>query len=84
MDPSCVGWTGRSEMPIIDAACRRIVLAALLGAAAGGLFAACSSLPPGPTYTDEELRAICERHGGWWRGSLIPGYCEYQLANQAP
>jgi len=73
-------------MPTIGRSCRRIVLIALLGAAAGGLFAACSSLPQGPTYTEEELRAACERHGGWWRGSLIPGYCEYQSASltQAP
>lgn len=64
---------------------RRLILGALLVAAAGGLLTACSSMPPGPTYTDEELRAICERHGGWWRGNLIPGYCEYQLAShQAP
>jgi hypothetical protein len=68
----------------VKGSCLRILLTALLCAAAGGLFAACSSLPQGPTYTDEELRAICERHGGWWRGNLIPGYCEYQLANQAP
>jgi hypothetical protein len=71
-------------MCAIKGSCLRIVLAALLSAAAGGLFAACSSLPQGPTYTEEELRAACERHGGWWRGSLIPGYCEYQLANEAP
>jgi hypothetical protein len=27
-----------------------------------------------------ELRASCERRGGWWRGSLIPDYCEFQGA----
>jgi DNA polymerase-3 subunit delta len=27
-----------------------------------------------------ELQAICERQGGWWRGYLIPGYCESQAA----
>lgn len=64
---------------------RRLVLGAMLAAAAGGLLSACSSMPPGPTYTEDELRAICERRGGWWRGNLIPGYCEYQTAsNQAP
>ena len=38
-------------------------------------------MPPGPTYTEDELRVICERRGGWWRGNLIPGYCEYQTAS---
>ena len=64
---------------------RRLVLGALLAAAAGGLVSGCASMPQGPTYTDAELKAICERRGGWWRGNLIPGYCEYQTAsNQAP
>ena len=64
---------------------RRLVLGALLAAAAGGFLGACSSLPPAPTYTEDELRVICERRGGWWRGNLIPGLCEYQTAsNQAP
>jgi hypothetical protein len=59
----------------------KVVLAgALLGAVAGGLLAACSATPHGPTYTDAELQAICEREGGWWRGYLIPGYCESQAA----
>jgi hypothetical protein len=60
---------------------RRVVLGARLGAAAGGLLTACSSMPAGPTYTEDELRIICERRGGWWRGNLIPGYCEYQSAS---
>ena len=42
-------------------------------------------MPQGPTYTEAELKAICERRGGWWRGNLIPGYCEYQTAfSQSP
>jgi hypothetical protein len=45
-----------------------------------GLFSACSTVYP-PTYTDAELKAQCERRGGWWRGSLIAGYCEYQSAS---
>lgn len=51
-----------------------------------GLLAGCAGLPQGPTYTDAELQAICERQGGWWRGKLIAGYCEYQTASlsQAP
>ena len=40
------------------------------------LLAGYAALPPGPTYTDATLRAICERQGGWWRGELIAGYCE--------
>ena len=75
-------------MTIVDATkrmARRLVLGALLAATAGGLLSACGSMPPGPTYTDDELRVICERRGGWWRGNLIPGYCEYQTAaTQAP
>jgi len=64
---------------------RRLVLGVLLAAAAGGLVAGCASMPQGPTYTEAELKAICERRGGWWRGNLIPGYCEYQTAsNQSP
>jgi hypothetical protein len=52
-----------------------------LGAAACGLLAGCAGMPTEPTYTDAELRAICERQGGWWRGELIAGYCEYQSAS---
>jgi hypothetical protein len=57
----------------------RLAAVALLAAALGG----CAGLPTGPTYTDQELRAICERQGGWWRGALIPGYCEYQTASMS-
>ena len=64
---------------------RRLVLGALLAAAAGGAVTGCASMPQGPTYTEAELKAICERRGGWWRGILIPGYCEYQTAfSQSP
>jgi hypothetical protein len=64
---------------------RRLVLGALLAAAAGGALGGCASMRQGPTYTEAELKAICERRGGWWRGTLIPGYCEYQTAfSQSP
>jgi hypothetical protein len=63
---------------------RKILLGALLVAATCGLFSACSTMPQGPTYTDAELKAICERRGGWWRGDLIAGFCEYQAAWLAP
>jgi hypothetical protein len=65
----------------IEGLARRLLVGALLAAAAGGLLTACSSMPPGPTYTEDELRIICERRGGWWRGNLIPGYCEFQSAS---
>jgi len=63
---------------------RRLLAGVLLAAGIGGLLAGCAGLPQGPTYTQAELRAICERRGGWWRGDLIPGFCEYQTAFQAP
>ena len=63
---------------------RKIFLGALLLAATCGMFTACSNMPQGPTYTDAELKAICERRGGWWRGELIAGYCEFQSASLAP
>jgi hypothetical protein len=63
---------------------RKLLLALLLAAGVCGLFTACSSMPQGPTYTDAELRAMCERRGGWWRGDLIAGFCEFQSAALAP
>jgi len=63
---------------------RKLLLAMLLAAGACGLFTACSSLPQGPTYTDAELQAMCERRGGWWRGNLIAGFCEFQTASFGP
>jgi hypothetical protein len=63
---------------------RKILLGVLLASAAAGLFSGCSSMTQGPTYTDAELRASCERRGGWWRGDLIAGYCEFQSASLAP
>ena len=60
---------------------RRVLAGVLLGAGLSGLLAACSTVPIPPTYTEAELRVICERRGGWWRGGLIPGYCEFQAAS---
>ena len=29
-------------------------------------------------YTQDELRAQCERHHGWWRpGGMRDGFCEF-------
>jgi len=65
---------------------KRMLGGALLGAALGGIVAGCSSVPIPPTYTQPELRAICERRGGWWHDDdLMGGFCEYQAASvQAP
>jgi hypothetical protein len=42
------------------------------------LLTGCSRVPLPPTYTQDELRSICERQGGWWHpDDLIGGYCEY-------
>jgi hypothetical protein len=41
------------------------------------ILAGCSSVPIPPTYTQDELKAICERHGGWWHpDGQAGGYCE--------
>ncbi len=90
MRRSCKFWlTGGRRMRIDETRNRigrRLVGVCLLGAAVCGFLAACSTVPYPPTYTEAELKAICERRGGWWRGELIAGYCEYQAASltQAP
>src|SRR5215469_958529 len=62
----------------------RIGASIILLAASCALVAGCSATAYPPTYTQAELKAICERRGGWWRGDLIPGYCEYQGAALDP
>jgi hypothetical protein len=55
--------------------------AALL-AVAGTILAGFGRVPIPPTYTQDELKAICERHGGWWHlDELVGGFCEYQLGD---
>jgi hypothetical protein len=40
------------------------------------LLAGCSSVPIPPTYTQDELKAICERNGGHWQpDELTGGFC---------
>jgi acyl-CoA synthetase (AMP-forming)/AMP-acid ligase II len=47
--------------------------------AAAALLAGCTMVPLPPTYSQDELRVICERNGGWWHpDGPIGGYCEYQ------
>lgn len=43
------------------------------------ILAGCGGIARPPLYTPEELRATCERQGGWWRPDMLDGYCEYQL-----
>jgi hypothetical protein len=63
----------------------RIGVGVMLVAGSCGFLTGCSSVAYPPTYTQAELKTICDRRGGWWRGDLIPGYCEYQAASlQAP
>jgi hypothetical protein len=63
---------------------RQVAGVALLAAVAAGVLGGCATGPIPPTYTDAELKADCERRGGWWRGELIAGYCEFQGAFLAP
>lgn len=52
---------------------RHLVVAVLI-------LAGCSSVPIPPTYTQEELKAICERRNGtWWQpGGAASGFCYTQ------
>jgi hypothetical protein len=61
-------------------------MGAAVGAVACGVLGGCSTVPIPPTYTQAELKAICERRGGWWHDdNLMGGFCEYQSASlQAP
>lgn len=53
-------------------------LSALLVAITATIGAGCSSVPIPPTYTRDELRAICQRQMGWWHPNGVrEGYCEY-------
>ena len=76
-------WSEREMAPdrAMKSSSRRILAGLLLGAGVCGLFAACSTVPYPPTYTQAELKADCERRGGWWRGNLIRDYCEFQAAS---
>jgi len=53
----------------------RVVLSSL----AMTILVGCGSTARPPLYTPEELRATCERQGGWWRPNILDGYCEYQF-----
>ena len=51
-----------------------------LGAGAAACLLGCASgaaIPP--TYTQDELKAECDRHRGWWRpDGLRGGYCDFR------
>jgi hypothetical protein len=57
---------------------RGLATGALLAAVAGALLAGCGGVATRPLYTQAELRTMCERRGGSWRGDLIPDYCEFK------
>jgi hypothetical protein len=43
------------------------------------LLAGCSSVPIPPTYTQDELKAMCQQRGGWWRpGDSTGGFCAFR------
>jgi hypothetical protein len=56
------------------------VRAVCLGAGAvAGLLGCGTGAPVPPTYTQDELKAACDRHRGWWRpDDLLGGYCEFR------
>jgi hypothetical protein len=53
---------------------------ALITAAVAGSLVACTGVTPiPPTYTQEELKAECDRRRGWWRpDDLRGGYCDFR------
>jgi hypothetical protein len=63
----------RSNVP------RRSRTAIVLTIAACVVLDGCSATPIPPTYTQDELRAICERERGWWHpDDVMGGHCEYR------
>jgi hypothetical protein len=54
--------------------------AACLSAGAAACLVACATATPiPPTYTQADLKAMCERHGGCWHpDGSVGGYCEYK------
>ncbi len=51
---------------------------AFLSAGAAACLAGCiTGAPIPPTYTQDELKMICERNSGsWYRDALVGGFCE--------
>ena len=71
-----MAWWSRVGQPPAPLPARFVVAAGLLAATLAGA-GGCTGAPIPPTYTQEELRAACERHGGWWHSDdLTGGFCE--------
>ncbi len=67
-----------SQWPVSS---RELVLRLVLAAGAITLIlwlvAGCTTTPIPPTYTQQEVKAICERNHGWWHpDDLVGGLCE--------
>lgn len=58
----------------------RTMAARLMLGAFGVAFAGCGTAPSPPIYSQADLKAMCERQGGWWRADLLStgGLCEIQ------
>ena len=55
----------------------RVITSAVFLSIACEMFAGCTTVPIPPTYTQQELKATCERHGGAWHDDdLMGGFCE--------
>ncbi len=47
--------------------------------AAAAILAGCASAPIPPTYSEQELKGMCERQNGCWhRDDLRGGFCEFK------
>lgn len=68
------------RLGLTPAAARAVAIGGLLvGVLALGSGCGSAGAPIAPTYTQDELRAICQRQGGWWHSDdLMGGYCEYR------
>ena len=56
----------------------RVVLRAAIALSSLVALTGCSMTPIPPTYTQDELKVICERNHGWWHpDDLMGGYCQY-------
>jgi hypothetical protein len=52
--------------------------AVALGLASAALIA-CTTAPIPSTYTQDELKARCDRQRGWWRpDELMGGFCDFR------
>jgi len=64
---------------------RSILKTSLRTGMLGIALAGCSAAPIRPTYTQDELKAICERRGGRWHdGDPLRSFCEYKGSANAP